>query len=409
MKFRIITLFLCMIFSNLYGQIHFEKGYFISNNNEKTECLIKNNDWKNNPTTFEYSLAENSISQMNNIDSVKEFGIYGSCKYVRTTVKIDRSGKDVSKLSYEKNPVWSKETLFLKVLVEGKATLYLYENSNLTRFFYSVNPDTLVQQLIYKRYLVSLEQEEDKVATNETFKEQLWLYVRCGNMDTKNIETIKYRQNDLEKYFVSYNTCQNEDSVQAIQTYKVSAPRNLFNLKITPGIYAYSLSISNSANRSHIQFDNSFSYRIGFECEYILPFNKNKWGLLFEPTFQCFNTSHKYYNNTLTAKVDYKTLDFPIGVRYYLFLNDHTKIFFDGLLLSNYCFYFNSKVDIFYSSLNMSSPWSMAAGIGIDYKRISAEIRYYSQRELLADYSFYSSNFSRLSFTLGYRFLEKKK
>ena len=34
------------------AQINFEKGYYISNSGEKTECFIKNIDWMNNPVSF---------------------------------------------------------------------------------------------------------------------------------------------------------------------------------------------------------------------------------------------------------------------------------------------------------------------------------------------------------------------
>ena len=37
-----------------YSQIIFENGYFIDESNNRIECLIKNIDWKNNPTEFEY-------------------------------------------------------------------------------------------------------------------------------------------------------------------------------------------------------------------------------------------------------------------------------------------------------------------------------------------------------------------
>ena len=47
---------------NCFAQISFEKGYFINNANQKTNCLIKNQDWKDNPTEFEYKLDENSES-----------------------------------------------------------------------------------------------------------------------------------------------------------------------------------------------------------------------------------------------------------------------------------------------------------------------------------------------------------
>lgn len=41
------------------AQIRFEPGYFIDTANQKTECFIKNVDWKNNPTRFDYKLSEN--------------------------------------------------------------------------------------------------------------------------------------------------------------------------------------------------------------------------------------------------------------------------------------------------------------------------------------------------------------
>ena len=44
--------------TNCCAQISFEKGYYIDNSNQKVDCLIKNVDWKNNPTSFEYKLSD---------------------------------------------------------------------------------------------------------------------------------------------------------------------------------------------------------------------------------------------------------------------------------------------------------------------------------------------------------------
>ena len=62
---------------NYYGfsQVNFEKGYFITNSDEKIDCLIKNRDWKNNPIDFEYKLSDNDKFISTNIKLVKEFGI----------------------------------------------------------------------------------------------------------------------------------------------------------------------------------------------------------------------------------------------------------------------------------------------------------------------------------------------
>ena len=71
-----------MLSFNSYSQISFEKGYYIDNDNKKINCLIKNIDWMNNPTEFEYKLPENDNSKRITIRSVKEFGVYNSSKYI---------------------------------------------------------------------------------------------------------------------------------------------------------------------------------------------------------------------------------------------------------------------------------------------------------------------------------------
>ena len=137
MNKQLIFLLLLLILNiKSYSQILFEDGYFINNSDQKIACLIKNVDWKNNPTEFEYKLAQDANIQKENIETVKEFGIDGLSKYYRVNVKIDRSSDQIDDLNPTKNAIFSNEQLFLKVLVEGKASLFIYVNGNLKRFFY---------------------------------------------------------------------------------------------------------------------------------------------------------------------------------------------------------------------------------------------------------------------------------
>jgi hypothetical protein len=55
MKNLLLTALL-FLFSFSYAQITFEKGYFINNSGDRTECFIKNIDWRDNPTKFEYKM-----------------------------------------------------------------------------------------------------------------------------------------------------------------------------------------------------------------------------------------------------------------------------------------------------------------------------------------------------------------
>lgn len=58
-----------------YSQALFQKGYFVTNENEKISCFIKNMDWRNNPSEFKYQVSEGSEIKMTSIDDVIEFGI----------------------------------------------------------------------------------------------------------------------------------------------------------------------------------------------------------------------------------------------------------------------------------------------------------------------------------------------
>ena len=67
MKIKLLFLFTTIFTFNCYSQISFENGYFIDNNNQKINCLIKNLDWEKNPTEFKYKLSESSeLNKKNN-------------------------------------------------------------------------------------------------------------------------------------------------------------------------------------------------------------------------------------------------------------------------------------------------------------------------------------------------------
>ncbi|MDO9257289.1 MAG: hypothetical protein Q7U54_17350, partial [Bacteroidales bacterium] len=226
MKTTLIALFLS-IASVVSAQIKFENGYIINNENQRIECLIKNMDWKFNPVHLEYKKTANGIAEKGTLSSIKEFGITGFSRYVRADVKIDISPADLINLSHERDPVWSQERMFLKVLVEGKAKLYYYEKEKLIRFFYSVS-DTSINQLIYKQYYVG----NDQIAENFKFREQLWNNVRCSNAGLNSVENLRYTRSELERYVKKYN--EGSESRPIVNSDKKK--REYFHIRLTPGL-----------------------------------------------------------------------------------------------------------------------------------------------------------------------------
>ena len=398
MKTQILYLFLTLLTLSSFGQITFEKGYFIDNENNRTECLINNYDWKNNPKEIEFRTDKNLETQKVETASIKEFGINGYSKYKRFITRIDRSLSDISTLSTKSSPEWKEEQLLLKVLVEGKASLYYYEDKSLSIFFYSV-VDSVVQQLIYKEYLT----EDNTIGINNKFRQQLWLDVNCSGTTQSSVESLSFQKKALEEYFKEYNKCSGNSFVE----YKKKKTGELFNLSLAPGINYSNISIANSVSNMR---DTDFGYKVclsfGLEAEFILPFNKNKWGILFEPTYQYFNSTSQ--NELGNATINFRSLEFPIGLRYYFFLDKNLTLFINGLYIPGLSPDFNSTI-VFNSNyatpLELKTRRSLAIGGGIGYSRFSAEIRYYLNKDILSDYGFWYTNYNRYSLLLRFNIL----
>jgi len=399
MKKRILIVLLTTLSFNSYSQIEFEKGYLIDNSGKRTDCFIQNMDWKNNPDKFEYKLTGNSELKIGTIKTIKEFTISNTLKYKRFLVEIDKSSSQINKLTNSKKPEFKEETLFLKSLLEGKANLYFYEGNNLTRYFYSVD-NSDVKQLIYKSYRTS----DNKVEKNNSYKQQLWVDLNCKDIVLNDAKNTDYRKGDLINYFAKYNSCVNSDYV----TFEEKHKRDLFNLNIRPGLNISFLSIDNRLpnmfSSQDIDFGNKLSFRFGIEAEYILPFNKNKWGLIVEPTYQYYKAKKELISETVS--VDYNSIELPFGVRYYFFVNENSKIFINGSYIIDFDLNpKNSKIDFEESNdLIIKPKTNFAFGFGYNYKnKYNIEIRYGISRDLLDNFYFYTdSHYNTISVILGY-------
>ncbi|GHC65123.1 hypothetical protein GCM10008083_32980 [Ulvibacter litoralis] len=377
--------------------------------NQKFSCLIKSFDWNNNPTEFSYKLSENDKIKIATIKSVKEFGVDNDSKFIRVKVNIDRSSPIIDKLSNNRNPDYKEEELFLKVLLEGRTNLYQYIDNSLTRFFYN-KEDQSIEQLVYKSYKTV----ENKISENNHFRQQLLVNLTCDNINIKKIKKLDYHKNDLIRIFKEYSACHKVDLIYLEPIQK----RDFFNLTLRPRFNSSSLTIRNENFNSKdiIEFDNKIGFGFGLEAEVILPFNKNKWSFVVEPTYQNFKSEKTIYNvstifgGELTAKIDYISIEIPVGLRHYFLLNDYSKIFINV----SYVFDLSSKSKLEtktsatsdFSVTELKTVGNLAFGMGYKfYDKYSLEARYQSNREVLKDVSPWNSDYKTFSIILGYSLL----
>ena len=379
------------------AQIEYQQGYFIDNNDQKTECLIKNVDWAVNPTKFKYKLNDAGEISETDINAVKEFSV-ANLRYLRAIVDIDQSPRDLKKLDNNRFPVWKTETVFLKALVQGKAILYHYQTREFERFFFSVDGNP-VKQLIYKEYLTLSNQGSyttykglQQVQINGSYMNQLEKEVSCGEK-SKKPRTLKFNKTNLTAYFINYNVCNGEAPIVSDKNYR----KTTVHLKITPGIdYSYLDLRENGGYNRKNAYDKKLNGRLGFEIEIVLPTNRNKWAVMVEPTYQSYIISDR--------EVSYKSLELPIGLRHYLFLTTNTRVHINAGLVVDQPIQNSVKV----STLLVKSTTPKLngfLGIGFDYKRFSVEGRYYSKRTGLTNDVSYFMDYRKSSVIFGYRIL----
>jgi hypothetical protein len=405
MNKQTLTMLILLISAYSFGQISFEKGYYINDSGAKIDCYIKNMDWKNNPTEFQYKLSKNSEKQTATMNTVKSFEIFNGPKYERFFLAIDTSKQDLDDMDTSELPKYENKELFLKVLLEGKVSLYSYVNGNMRKYFIQKD-DGKVKQLVYKKYMAT----NSRIAENTTYKKQLWDMLKCGNL-TKKAKTVSYTKNSLLKIIKAYNNCENSKIVNYDERTKI----NPWNISVKPGINFSHVEIKNS---NLVEFDPSFgnqtNFQLGVEFEYIFGFNRNKWSIVAEPTYvSSFSADQEVvYLETSSGQLstkavieNYSNIEIPLGFRYYSFLSNSSKLFFNAF------FMLNIKLDgALYAERRellddeLEPKGNLAFGIGYKYKdTYSIEFRYRAPRQLYQTNSIFGTfDYNSFAIIFGY-------
>lgn len=422
MKKIAILLFLCT-FSFLSAQTKFEKGYYINLNGTKSEGFIKNSDWKNTPNSIEFksNLEDNAIEV--NTSQISEFEIENKSKYKRFNVDIEKSSVKSGQLSNNsKIPHFKNENVFLKVLIEGKASLFYFYENGIEKFFFLTDKKD-IEQLVFLAYLADDEDYNsnkkegiDDIILNSTilynriYRKQLNQYVNCNN-SRDEISKLGYSKSSLENFFEKYNNCENADfkkfETGNKSTFKLKA--SLINNFNSADLTKYG-SADYSAN-----FGTSYGLGFGFEAELILPFNNNKWSLIIEPSYNSYKKTKKLQAqfspsiDEQEVELKYNYVQIPIGLRHYFYLNNNSSIFINGLYNVKintgdngvkYSFSTSANMDVF-PTLN-----NFAFGIGFNYKKYSIESRIFSNTQILNPASNDNkADYKNISLNLRYQLL----
>ena len=403
MKLKLLIIYAFLFSFSAISQNGFENGYFIKNDGSKEECLIQALDWGKNPVTFLYKRGENADTETGSIENIKEFGVGKNTKFIRATVNIDQSSDALANLTYDRNPEFVEKTIFLQILVEGKASLFFSSQETRNKFYFSFNNGE-IEQLIYKRYLIS----PSKIGKNERYKQQLATTFKCEMLSEKDFENLQYKIKELTHIFETYNSCEKSDfvSFQKVKEEKIEQEKDKYkgklNLSLRPGVTFSSYYLNTDIQREN--FENKSGYRIGLELEYLFPSKKRKWGIFIEPSYRNYESQKtiKYVDffsiqKSTTVSVQKNSIDILTGPRYYFHIGEKSSIFVDISLLIDTNI--NSKTTSSNEdSFDKSGNLDLGNSFGLGY-------RYNEKLSLQFRYNNYMSTFSSTSIVLGYNVL----
>jgi hypothetical protein len=393
---KLLLVLLIFTLQFISAQIKFEKGYLITNDGEKKEVLIKNKDWLNNPTEFTYKIAESTEELTGNTTNVKEFQVYGYDKLVKYKGKVDASANILHNLSNNEEPEWIEKDIFLYEISSGKKRLYSYYESNNSKFFYA-DENGEITPLIYKEYIPN---NTNSVYTNETYKNQLKKLFADDAVVSKSAEKTDYEKEKLVKLFNQYNNISTDKNKEKFEKRK----RTNLNLYVKPGLNMMKLNFYGPSSNSTTDAEfNKTAFKFGVELEHVLPFNKGKWALLIEPTYNSITAQDKSDNGV----VKYSYIEFNLGAKHYMHIDPTSKVFLSAKIplfsavaskstLEYTSDYFEETIDL----NKLSSNFIFSAGF-VYKNKFLVELSYAMKRSISME-SNWGSELSVTSVSLGY-------
>lgn len=405
----LVTLFFLVTGLLAAGQMEFKEGYIINNKHERTDCLIRNVGQEEATSSFQYKFGNTKEIFDVELAKTAEFGIDGELKCVRALIVMDTSPNTISTVK-DTVSQWEEGHAYLKVLVEGElATLYAYYDQGVPRFYYSLL-DSVIEPLVYKKY--ALEITPNVVAQyfyNNTYIQQLKQDLACGNR--VNFPNVSYTKKDLVNYFTSYLECKNAE-----YTFFTSSQNHRgsfrFKLGVNSNLMQFQIKEFSDA-LPNMLYSKESSFGFSSEVEYLIPFNHYKWGVFSEINFYTYSTDKIVHADSFQKEgsnmVDYTTLEFPVGITYYMNINKNHRLFVRSAFVPHIIMK-DSYVkfsETYRSGLSTSSR--VLFGAGYNYKRVGMECRYYTNQNLTMNIFKRGSTLSQLSFRVYYHLFETRR
>lgn len=203
---KLLWAFLCVFVTMPACAQVFQRGTIVTAQGNSIECLIKLGEWnKDRQLTYLLSPGDKNTQSIK-LAEVAEVRME-NFRARKALVRLDISSDKDELLSYEREPDWSSEVVLLTVLVEGKMSLYTFNEEGTARFFYD-SLGTISHQLIYKRY-----KTVTGVEVNSEFRKALSASANCSQWSSSYFDQFVFSMENLVRHFTAENKCLGTDPI----------------------------------------------------------------------------------------------------------------------------------------------------------------------------------------------------
>jgi hypothetical protein len=411
------------------AQVDYRPGYVVSSQGDTVQGSIDYRNWLHNPRAISFRPSAQGVEHTYKPLEIRAFGVAGDV-YESAIVQIDVSPTPVGELSESPEPQLQADTAFIRALISGEKSLYLYHTTNQrgkNEQLY-IRKDGQWELLIYKKYIRkqtvdSQRNTQEFVTSNNRYIRQLASYLKECPTIQKKMGGLRYGGASLERLFHAYYQC-----TTAAPAYEKKTDKQLLEFGVLAGGVQTSIKFKVADGTryspfSRTSFSNDFTFTGGLFLDIVRARNNRKWSLNNELIYTSFESETTNYTQIPTdfshlytrINLEYSYLKlntmvrfkYPIGTTY-LFANVGIS---NGLMLSGS----DHKTDVRQVSGTATEVESKAfnngtesyelgflAGFGVRYQRYAFETRY-ERTQGMINYIGMGARLSKVAFLLSFR------
>ena len=403
MKSITVLLLCCQFSSIVFGQTDYKKAVIHKRSGDTLQCLVKDREWLENPTSITIRTMPGNTTQQLNISDIKKIIIENGDHYQAATVKIDLTPTEFQTPYIDPQLVKFDETLVLLQVEYSASPFTLLSLRRSGRFYLYIQKNDAAPQLLIYRKVSLLRDGVPFEAEDNTFISQLAdLFEGCTKALNKTANT-NYSTGRIIDIFNLYNQECGGRSAQYSNEHRMSGKMGILligGISLNRPVFTGSNGFTGSPLISSNPMKANPSFSGGLRMHYLLPRVHQHMAFLLDLLYnsytatvtenKSFTSNDLYTKKTLT--IHPALIKTALMAKYYLtkgkgpvrpFLQAG---FAGGLTISHK----ESVVqDDYYSGqshITTANPYDgivykktqlgFTGGAGIEYKRLSADYRY---------------------------------